>query len=357
MQKSFRHNLANPVIPAKEAVSISELYRLSLRGTRNNGNRNNRQSPIKQLLPLGSIGDDGIDHINFSRGATSQIGKLLSFESQLETKVPYAGRFRTMQNYWHFLKSPSHDDRFRNAQVAKLRSMYKAEEERAESNIPPVANFQALVVFGMYHRIADLPALSEGVRTIGLPFDLYSVTNEVRVRPSPASWLVPAMEVIREALVNHEEPNFFDFLDAKTKREFTGESKEEQKAYALEVIRHYFESEGIYKPKSHPVVGKESTDTKNEDVQQEGNDIINAVDSFVAADGEQAFAGGGAEGSFDEAAPDTQEQETITQVPASTPSSFSAYTVVSTTEEPVCVEEPTLGTVGSDSGSSSGSTD
>lgn len=351
---TFRRLPSNPVFNAQTAATISDLHRLSNRPRHNNSN-NRSSNQHRHFLPsLSSIGTDAVDHINFSNNAQSQLGKVLAFENSLDVVLPYAGHFSSLNHFWYFLKSPSHDDRFRNVKPPKvrmkLRGMLTEEMNSNTEEEKPVPNFKALIAFGMYHRIISIPALTNGVKEINLPFDLYTVNDGVCVRPAPASWLVPIMEIIREALVETKEPNFFEFLDADVRKAYK-EAEMDQTTYTNKVIENYFISEGIYKPKkpkeqTQPV-NTEATNSSIEEVEEEvaatvqttntANEVVIQEDpNKIKTDSQDdaAFAGGGSSGSWI-ASPVPVE---VASAVAAEPTPSSAYSLppaVTISTEPV----------------------
>ena len=58
---------------------------------------------------------DGVDHINISLQGKTHLGRLLALEAEEKFVHPILGHFRSVTNYWAYIKSKSRHTSLRNA--------------------------------------------------------------------------------------------------------------------------------------------------------------------------------------------------------------------------------------------------
>lgn len=193
--------------------SLQKLIERSSRNQRQDAKRSfpSQSQKVLTLPALTRIGEDGVDHLNFSPFAVTDLGKLLSLTNNLEFKHSLAGQFKNMDCFWWYVKSQDDDSRFRNAPTNVVRKLtYEV------PMVEFVPNFFAIIGDAMFQRITAYPELAKAIKGMDLPFEYYNYPNNGRgapVRPSIAISLIRCMEVIRKALKRGQEPNFHEFLD------------------------------------------------------------------------------------------------------------------------------------------------
>lgn len=193
--------------------SLQKLIERSSRNQRQDAKRSfpSQSQKVLTLPALTRIGEDGLDHLNFSPFAVTDLGKLLSLTNNLEFKHSLAGQFKNMDCFWWYVKSQDDDSRFRNAPTNVVRKLtYEV------PMVEFVPNFFAIIGDAMFQRITAYPELAKAIKGMDLPFEYYNYPNNGRgapVRPSIAISLIRCMEVIRKALKRGQEPNFHEFLD------------------------------------------------------------------------------------------------------------------------------------------------
>lgn len=151
---------------------------------------------------------DGVDHINISRQASTDLGFALNNSSPLDFYHSVFGYFGSMETFWHYIQSKERDDRIRGMKGPVLQNFVSMLTWNT------VVNFRAIIMDSNYQRIKEYDALQDELRNSTLPFDCYTVNAAgIRIRPTFFKWLTFGFEEIRKALKENREPDFSILLD------------------------------------------------------------------------------------------------------------------------------------------------
>jgi hypothetical protein len=172
------------------------------------------QLPVKRnktyVPSLNNIGVDGVDHINIYQHGETTLGQALDRLADLPFKHNLYGKFKSIEGFWHYMRSHNRDDTFR------VLSGYKARQAGGNIQEQFVENFKFIIADANWQKINAYPALKEEIKTLTLAFDAYYIHNaaqKVWIRPTNSIWLVPCFHEIRMALQENREPDFQFLLD------------------------------------------------------------------------------------------------------------------------------------------------
>lgn len=155
---------------------------------------------------------DGVDHINIWAYAQTELGRSMETNYLYKFEHPQAGMFISVAAFAQAITMMELDPRVRNMVGQELyRYCQYMNDNYRTINIP---NFEQIIVEAMYYRLNSMPGIVQELeQTKHLPLDCYSVnryTGETS-RPFKHRWYVPAMEIIRSAILAGAEPDFTDF--------------------------------------------------------------------------------------------------------------------------------------------------
>ena len=166
----------------------------------------NFKTQDKSNLPgLDTIGTDGVNHINIWEKASTDLGVALSHMSDLPFTHETYGKFRSIEGFWHYIRSVSRDDRTR------MMAGYKAKKFGDGLQSQRVDDFKAIIMDANYQKIKQYPPLIDELRKSTLAFDFYYLYNNdvnIRIRPASAFWLIDGFEEVRKAIKENREPDF-----------------------------------------------------------------------------------------------------------------------------------------------------
>lgn len=157
------------------------------------------------LPPVEQIGADGVDHINIWEKGSTDLGVALSHMADLPFTHETYGKFRSIEGFWHYIRSISRDDRTR------MMAGYKAKKFGDTLESQRVDDFKAIIMDANWQKIKQYPPLIEEIKNSNLPFDIYYLFNNdenVRIRPASAYWLLDGFNVIRKAIKEDTVPDF-----------------------------------------------------------------------------------------------------------------------------------------------------
>jgi len=148
------------------------------------------RAPLPNLM---SYKGDGIDHINISTAAKTDLGKLLCSSSYLRFDHPILGKFNSIMAFNFYLTSAERDDRMRVASPKELRMLADAGAKI------PVLNLWTLVCYATWVQINSYKAVVAAIRENTLPFDLYKQRN---FDGKPASLMRPELHDVFLEIIN-----------------------------------------------------------------------------------------------------------------------------------------------------------
>ena len=167
-----------------------------------------KRVPHFALPPADTIGEDGVDHINIWEHAATEFGIVLDKYQDTPFIHPLYKNFRSIEGFWHYLRSTTRDDRHRTTYGPRAKQTgFKQRSER-------VPHFRYIIMDATWHKVIQFPAIVEEMKVNDLPFDMYHLNNgdaRMRIRDMSAFWMVKGFEEIRKAIREDRKPNF-DFL-------------------------------------------------------------------------------------------------------------------------------------------------
>lgn len=163
---------------------------------------------------------DGVEHINICFTGKTELGRMLSLEFEQKFVHPILGPFKSLTNYWAYLKSESRNTSLRFMKPSTCLPALKRNNDMRDS----VENFKALIVRGCYYKIMSTPKLKDMVMKSTLPFQMYfikiekettgatEVKYEVKVPHKYSYWLIGGYEEVRRAIKNKCDLDISSFL-------------------------------------------------------------------------------------------------------------------------------------------------
>lgn len=146
---------------------------------------------------------DGIDHINVAHDALTELGVALNMDFEMSWKHPVLGEFMSLSSFWQYITRPVQDDGIRFLKSYNLRRVMKRVREAGEP-VVNVENFRAVMLHAIYERITQSD-IFEMFITSEMPFENYHVATDKGQparRQNTASWLIPALGMMRYCMIN-----------------------------------------------------------------------------------------------------------------------------------------------------------
>ncbi len=178
-------------------------------------NKDSNKSQRKTVNPppyphnVNSLVKDGVDHINISQNATTDLGLSLNPEIAIDFLHPVFGEFNSLTGFWYYIKSKERDNKCRKLIGKALRVFTDT------LTLDEVKNFRAIILEAMWIKINQHDAIKEEVINSTLPFDCYfiDIHTKTRRRPKFFSWFLRGMNDIRNALKEGKTPDFSKYFD------------------------------------------------------------------------------------------------------------------------------------------------
>lgn len=160
--------------------------------------KSNRQ--LKHYTPE----TDGVDHINISHNANTELGVLLAHFTESHFTHPYLGPFNCIEGFWHYIRAATPDDR--------LRILVGKDAYVHGSTLPHIKRryFQDILMDGNFQKIKENARLRDLLVQSTLPFAQYYLfgPNRLPINQKTAPWLVDDFEELRSIFVDGEENEF-----------------------------------------------------------------------------------------------------------------------------------------------------
>lgn len=155
---------------------------------------------------------EGVDHINISLEAHSQLGGMLATFAHMPFDHPTLGNFSSIFGYFLYIKAGGTLPELRNITHKNYRQLQDVVDKVGDIDCF-YSNFWDMIGHGMYCQIQQNPELRKAVLDNQLPILMYYYKNtnsNLRYRMSPPyarNWLAQLKQAIE--LVRHDVP----FLD------------------------------------------------------------------------------------------------------------------------------------------------
>ena len=169
------------------------------------------RSNTKVLFPEdpNHLGEDGVDHINISNQAKTELGQSLSQDVFIEFEHPVFGKFNTLTGFWYYISSTDRKNECRTLNSNKLRRMFK------DVKLPSIKNFRAIILEAYWLKITQHEAIQHELLNTELPLDCYFITanGNTRTRPKNYRWLLQGLNDMRNALKKGVDFDYTRYLD------------------------------------------------------------------------------------------------------------------------------------------------
>jgi hypothetical protein len=146
--------------------------------------------------PQASPDQDGKTHINISSAGATELGRELTHFAYTPFIHPIYGHFKTMEGFWHYIKSEDPDDAFRSMTGGKAKAYAKTKRTVKRPN------FIDIIKEANFYKIEQTLGLKDLMVESTLPFEYYYLygPEQVRISPQHAPWLCTMFEEIRRAM-------------------------------------------------------------------------------------------------------------------------------------------------------------
>lgn len=160
--------------------------------------------------PANNIGEDGVDHINISLNAKTDLGRFLSERNSVSFTHPLFGPFKTVTGLEAWLITDQ-DDIFRNLVNSRVHQLQKTKTRNKAHNV----RFHQLVA--TWIKICSSPNYARALKDQPLPLEKYYVdpVSKINIRDVNARWFVPGLMELQNALIEDRAPDLERFLDNK----------------------------------------------------------------------------------------------------------------------------------------------
>lgn len=262
------------------------------KGGKNNNSVEHRQSRYPTLPSLLRVGRDGEDHVNIYTYGETDLGVMLSIDSEIPFVHEDFGSFNTIEGLRLWLHSVDNDNAFRTLDGVSARRYSK--NIRQSRYVP---NLAFHVLTATWNKIKQNVRLFDKIKKNDLNFDCYYYSKPVgvrqadanrvltRMRPSYAPWFVEGMNIISDAIKNDKEPDLSYFIDNQEELDDLKSRINDMKQDSDRVrqrMHAYYENRNKNKPKTKPKNNnkpEENQGQENEQTSIESKDSQNIQES------------------------------------------------------------------------------
>lgn len=155
------------------------------------------------------LGEDGVDHINISNQAKTDLGQSLSQDVFIEFEHPVFGKFNTVTGFWYYISSSDRNNECRALNSNKLRRMFN------DVKLPSIKNFRAIILEAYWLKIKQHEAIQHELLKTELPLDCHFIKTDgtTRTRPKNYRWLLQGLNDMRNALKKGVDFDYTRYLD------------------------------------------------------------------------------------------------------------------------------------------------
>ncbi|WP_144106718.1 hypothetical protein [Paraburkholderia sp. BCC1886] len=143
--------------------------------------------------------DDGKTHINISMTGATELGQKLAHFARTPFIHPFYGPFKSMEGFWHYIKSEEPDDNYRTLVGARAKAYAKTRKMVWRDG------FTEIIIEANYHKAIQNADIRQLMSESTLPFQYYYLTPaQVQVFPETAPWLCAGLERVRQCVKRGE---------------------------------------------------------------------------------------------------------------------------------------------------------
>jgi hypothetical protein len=154
-----------------------------------------------------AFGEEGVDHINISNQAKTQLGLMLDPSYFKVVDYPHIGKFGSVMNLWYWLKACPLDDSLRRVSGFRLKSKVTTINTKNK-----VGNFRAIIATATYMKLKQYPHCLKQLKNTPLKVQIISYYvpkgTGLRMCSNYAELMCDIVNMIREALQEGVEPDF-----------------------------------------------------------------------------------------------------------------------------------------------------
>jgi hypothetical protein len=163
-----------------------------------------------------NFGKEGEDHININFTSTSKIGKIFDPSYVKVINYHHIGKFSSVLNLWHWLRSDDLDDAIRRMSGYNIRLYTEANSNGFNKKIP---NFKAIIGLATWYKIKSYKHIVKEIKELdpNIKFLSYYVvkSSNLRVCTNYASLVVDIVNIIVKAIRENTQPDFSTLVDDK----------------------------------------------------------------------------------------------------------------------------------------------
>lgn len=160
--------------------------------------------------------EEGEDHININFTSNSKIGKIFDPSYVKVINYHHIGKFSSVLNLWHWLRSDDLDDAIRRMSGYNLRLYTDANNSGFSKKIP---NFKAIIGLATWYKIKSYKNIIKEIKELdpNIKFlSYYTVkSSNLRVCTNYASLVVDIANIIVKAIREDTQPDFSSLVDDK----------------------------------------------------------------------------------------------------------------------------------------------
>lgn len=151
---------------------------------------------------------DGIDHINVDKRATTRLGVLLANFSNSPFTHPIYGPFKSIEGFWHWIKSENRDDYIRGL------FGYEAKQcGRKYYKTRIIENFKEEIITAIYYKVIQNDELFNLLLESNLPFKQYYLygPKKIPISTDSAHWQCEGIDIIRKHIQEYGKAKPFKY--------------------------------------------------------------------------------------------------------------------------------------------------
>lgn len=162
-----------------------------------------------QLPDIETLGEEGVDHINISRGSKTRLGYLLTTNAEINFEL-FGTRFTSIDNLMLFYRSHCTMPVLATCSMNHARQKYTEQLDR----FPFFQNMYVIVCLAYAAILKKTPELLEALNQNTLPLDNYyhDRASDKRMRRKTSHLLVRAVTEAHKAVRNRKDPELEVFV-------------------------------------------------------------------------------------------------------------------------------------------------
>lgn len=161
---------------------------------------------------------EGEDHININFTSGNKIGKIFDPSYVKIINYHHIGKFSSVLNLWHWLRSSDLDDTIRRMNGYNLRLYIDGSNSGFNKKIP---NFKAIIGMATWYKLKSYKHIIKEIKELDPEIKFLSYytvkSSNLRVCTNYASLVVDITNIIVKAIRENTQPDFSSLVDEKDK--------------------------------------------------------------------------------------------------------------------------------------------